>query len=218
MHIILLSGRILIAFTFAESSCNAGWPIQNREFLDSGDWTVVAPDHQFSCYGQVTQWHYLGKTTNGFKAIVWRPSSGSNTLYEVVGINDIPAGPVDIPAIYPVPERERIAVMPGDMIGFSFGPGVISFDVGGDYKINKTSGNLHATLQAGQVHDLSQYSFHREYSIAASVLKNGKYFDGYVHFSVSLHQFCVLCITWKENNLREWKHLIDSCTKRSMHD
>ena len=107
---------------------------------------------------------------------MWRPFNGSDILYEVVGINDIPAGPIDIPVTYVVPENERITVMPGDMIGWSFGPGVISYNGGGDYMIRKTKGNLHASLQVRQVHDLSQLAMHREYSIAASALKTGKYF------------------------------------------
>ena len=140
---------------------------------DNNGWTVVSPDKQFSCYGKVTEWRYLGKRTQAFRAIVWRPINGSDIIFEIVGINDIPAGPIDTPVIYIVPENEQITVMPGDMIGWSFGPGVISYNGGGDYRIRKTKGNLHASLRASQVHDLSEYETHREYSIAATVNSKG---------------------------------------------
>ena len=190
----LLHVHLHFVVVFAEPSCRAGWPIQNRGSVDANGWTAVSPDHQFSCYGQVTEWHYLGKSANGFKAIVWRPFNASDILYEVVGINDIPAGPINTPITYTVPENEQIVVMPGDMIGWSFGPSVISFNGGGDYMIRKTQGNLHASLQAHQVHDLSEYSAHREYSITASVLKKGKYFQ-YLRFWLSGTICCISCIS-----------------------
>ena len=158
---------------FADPSCVAGWPIQNRAAKDHNDWTVVSPDQQFSCYGKVTEWHYLGKTANGFRAIVWRPLNGSDILYEIVGINDIPAGPINTPVTHIVSQNEQIAVVPGDMIGWSCGPGVIAYNGGGDKMIRKTKGNLLASLGVGQVHDLSQLALHREYSIAATVRRKG---------------------------------------------
>ena len=159
---------------FAGSSCRTGWPIQLRGGPDNNGWTVVAPDKQFSCNGNVIEWHYLGKSANGFKAIVWRPINDSDTYFKIVGINVIPEGPIDIPVTYVVPENEQIMVMPGDMIGWSFGPGVLSYNGGGGYRIRKTKGNLYSSLSVSEVYDLSEYSAHREYSIAATVITKGK--------------------------------------------
>ena len=159
---------------FAGASCRTGWPIQVRSRPDNPDWTAVSPNKQFSCYGNVIEWRYLGKSANGFKAIVWRPINDSDTLFKIIGINDIPAGPIGIPVTYVVPENEQISVMPGDMIGWSFGPGVISYNGGGDYRIRKTKGNLYLSLSVSELYDLSEYSAYREYSIAATVITKGK--------------------------------------------
>ena len=52
--------------------------------------------------------------------------SGNGTLYDIIGINDIPAGDINQIVTYHVPDDERISVLVGDVIGFGWNsPGAV---------------------------------------------------------------------------------------------
>ena len=154
---------------FTDNGCTTGWPIVNRGGPDSNGWTMASPDQQFACSGQVTAWTYQGKTERPFRAIVFRPTVGSVTEFQIVGINDIPAGAVNTPVNYVVPESERITVEAGDVIGWSFGDGVITHNAGGSYNVRWVGGNLQASLEANQNVNINGGQQQREYSIQATV-------------------------------------------------
>ena len=158
-------------FSHPGQSCEAGWEIKNRDYTDSAGFTMVATDKQFLCNGQVTAWRYQGKQSNAFRAIVWRPVTGSTTQFQIVGINDIPAGVINTPVTYTVPEDKRITVKAGDMIGWSFGDPLIANDRNiGTYRIFWLGGHLHDSLQVNGVHTFSLSTERvRDYSIAATV-------------------------------------------------
>ena len=111
-------------------------------------------------------WRYQATTSHGFQAIVFRPLDGSRTLYKVVGINDIPAGEINEPVSYNIPESNRIKVQRGDVIGWSLEVGAIPYDMTSDKHLrwirghNQYSSNDIVTFD----HDGS-----REYSIEATV-------------------------------------------------
>ena len=89
---------------------------------------MVAPKQQFSCNGEITMWRYQATTSNGFQAIVFRPLNSNHTQYTVVGINNIPAGEINTPVTYNVPESDRIKVQRGDAIGWSYEVSVLTYD------------------------------------------------------------------------------------------
>ena len=130
---------------------------------------MVSPDQSFRCNGQVTEWQYQAKTSNGFRAIVWRPVDESATKFRIVGINDIPAGAVNTPVTYSVPLNQSIRVQFGDVIGWSFGAGVLTYNVGGGYRVRWVGGNLHGSLAVNQERVIGGGVQEREYSIAAVV-------------------------------------------------
>ena len=167
-------------------SSSLGWLIKNRGGPDSPGWTMVSPEKQFSCVGKVTEWRYQAKYSRAFRAIVWRPVDGSNTRFQIVGINDIPAGATNTPVTYTVPVDELITVEPGDVIGWSFGGGVITYNGGGGTLVRWTGGNLHASLDVGQVRNINDGAGDREYSIAATVLRGDKYLESLVSCSLVL--------------------------------
>ena len=147
----------------------------NREGPDSSGWTMVSLDQLFLCNGQVTEWRYQGKTSNEFRAIVWRPVDGPHTQFRIVGINDIPAGAANTPVTYTVPENERITVRAGDVIGWSFGESVLTYNIGGGHHSVRWVGrNLHGSLQANQLHDINSGIEEREYSIAATTSEHSE--------------------------------------------
>ncbi|XP_072043779.1 uncharacterized protein [Amphiura filiformis] len=146
--------------------CKPGWPVVNRGGFATAGWTMVSPDQQFQCYGQVTSWRYYGRN-NPFTAIVWRPIPGSDTAFQIIGINDIPVGAQHIPVTYNVPEAERIRVQPGDVIGWSFGISALTRNYGGSYRVRWLGGNLYGSLVVNQILDINAGVGEREYSIEA---------------------------------------------------
>ena len=130
---------------------------------------MVSPDQKFSCSGQVKEWRYQGKKSHGFRAIVWRPVDRSATKFRIVGINNIPAGPINKVVSYTVPKNERITVKAGDVIGWSFGASVLTYNGGGSFRVRWVGGNLHGSLKANQERDIRGGVQKREYSIVAEV-------------------------------------------------
>ena len=170
--------HLLLNVNILDRICTAGWPITNREDYDSAGWTMVSPDQQFLCNGQVIEWRYQGKTSNAFQAIVWRSVDDSDTQFRIVGINEIPAvpaGAVNTPVIYSVPESERITVKAGDVIGWSFGESVLTYNVGGHYRVGWLVRNLLGSIQVNQVYDINSAVEERDYSIAATVTEHCEY-------------------------------------------
>ena len=169
---MMINHRYFLLHT--DGSCTAGWPIENRELVDTiPGMTMVSPDQKFLCSGQVAEWQYQGKHSHGFRAIVWRPMDDSAMKFLIVGINDIPAGDINAPVTYAVPKSQRITVKAGDVIGWSFGDEVLAFDIGGAHSVRWLGGNLHGSLQANQEHDFFIAGVqNREYSIAATVIES----------------------------------------------
>ena len=133
---------------------------------------MVSREHEFPCNGQVTKWQYQGKKPNGFRAIIWRPVDGFPMKFRIVGINNIPAGEVNIPITYTVPKYQRITVEAGDVIGWSFRSSVLTYNDGGGYDVCEIIGkNLHGSLQVNDEHECYS-ALKREFSIAAIVDEN----------------------------------------------
>ena len=146
---------------------------------------MVSPDQEFTCDGEISEWRYWPKTTNPFKAIVWRPTSGNEKgrrerrqvggpsrelEFDIVGINDIPAPEeTDMAVTYTVPEGERIAVQGGDVIGWSFDAASLAFNAGGNETVFWLP-DIHEDLAVDQTHEFEiSKSDPREYSIQAVV-------------------------------------------------
>ena len=176
-----------------DGACQAGWPIKNRGGPDSPGWTMVSPDQRFLCNGQVTEWRYQAKASHGFRAIVWRPVDKSATKFRIVGINNIPAGAVNTPVTYSVPAHQRIRVQIGDLIGWSFGAGVLTYNGGGGDRVRWLGGNLHGSLKANQERDINTGVQDREYSIAATVGEAGESLLCLMHKVVFLCSFSWHC-------------------------
>ena len=169
------SNVCLIVFPEA-THCSAGWPITNRAGPDSAGWTMVSPSQVITCDGLISEWKYQGKKSNPFRAIVWRPVAGSSTQFKIVGINDIPPGAINTEVTYQVPSDQRISVQAGDMIGWSFGDSVLTYNAGGGTLVRWVGGNLHAGLEANQIRNINGGSENREYSIRATTqLTAGSY-------------------------------------------
>ena len=154
----------------SDGACETGSPITSRQRVDDPNWTMVSPDQRFLCNGQVTAWQYLGQNSNAFRAIVWRPINTSATQFRIVGINNIPAGAVNTPVTYTIPENQRISVKAGDVIGWSFGDSVLPYNFGGANRVRYLKGNLNGSL-TNQVLDINFGVWEREYSIAATVVE-----------------------------------------------
>ena len=155
-------------FVFTVAVCEAGWPIISRGGPDSAGWTMVSPDIPH-CSGQVTEWTYQGRRSRAFRAIIFRPVPDTDTQFQIVGINDIPEGPSNTPIVYRVPVADRITVQEGDVIGWSHGDGVLTYNTRGTYNVRWLGGNLHDGLETDQILDINTGVQEREYSIAATV-------------------------------------------------
>ncbi len=141
----------------------------NRKGPDIAGWTMVAPDNRL-CSGQVTKWTYQGKTSLPFRAIIFRPVKDSDTSFTIVGINEIPKDAADTNVVYKVPEDDRITVQEGDVIGWSFEGGVITWNPGGATKVRWVGGYLNARLVVTDREvDINTGVEAREYSILATV-------------------------------------------------
>ncbi len=129
---------------------------------------MVASDKRL-CSGRVTKWTYQGAYSRPFQAIVFRRYLCSDNTFKVVGINEIPAGAANTPVEYTVPEADRITVQNGDVIGWSFGEGLIEYNYGGTANVQFIHNtNLHASLVTGLTVDFKRVQ-KREYSIHATV-------------------------------------------------
>ncbi len=149
--------------------CEVGWPVENRGDIDNRGFTMVAPDKRL-CRGQVTKWIYQRNTSSTILAIVFRPTLGSNTTFQIIGINSIYGTyvvPKGTPTTYEVPFYERIRVQEGDVIGWSSDYGVIPYDVGGASNIRWI--DQRNRLEVGQIVDIGAGVQKREYSIKAVV-------------------------------------------------
>ena len=65
-------------------------------------------------------------------------------------------------------------VKAGDVVGWSFGDSVLTYNMGGAFRVRFIGGNLHDSLQANQVHDINAGVQEREYSISATVEEIGE--------------------------------------------
>ncbi len=171
-YIFFLETLVNTSGSSVRNVCNAGWPVANRiEGPDNSGLTMVATTKRL-CSGQLTTWTYQGKISAPFRAIIFRPAEGSKTQFKIVGINDIPAGAVNVSVVYSVPKADRITVHEGDVIGWSFGDGFLTFDTEERHSmvsaINWIGGNLYAGLITGMIVKMNN-KWYREYSIKATV-------------------------------------------------
>ncbi len=132
---------------------------------------MVAPTKRL-CSGPLTMWTYQITSSVPFRAIVFRRVESSQTQFKIIGINVIPAGAANIPVVYSVPKADRITVQEGDVIGWSFGDGFLTFDHEERYsfvsEIRSIGGNLYADLITGMILNMNRILY-REYSIKATV-------------------------------------------------
>ena len=112
-----------------EGPISVGWAVRSRAGPDTDNWIMVVPGKPFLCDGVVTEWRYWGINSVAFRVIVWRRVFGKISEYEIVGINEIPAGPFGEEVAYSVPILERIYVLKGDVMGFSFERSVLVGDI-----------------------------------------------------------------------------------------
>ena len=75
-------------------------------------------------HGFVTKWMYFPKAPDPFLAIVFRPSTTTQNVFTVVGINDIASGVANAANTVTVPDDEHILVQPLDVVGFAHYAGV----------------------------------------------------------------------------------------------
>ena len=158
----------MLHFFFSDEYCFAGWPIQNHGTEDAAGYHMIYPAKQITCDGVVTEWRYQAKQSYPFKAIIGRPVAGSSTKFTIIGINDIPAGAVNQQVVYSVPENDRIAVQPGDVIGWAFHNGVLSYTTGGSALVRWVYVGNNSTLNVNQISDFSG-SGNRQYAIEATI-------------------------------------------------
>ena len=98
-----------------------GWKVKNRPH--NGDKNAVQTwitSEKFTCKGVVSQWRYWTGRSVAFRAMVLRQHPFEDQKYDIVGINDIPAGATEQMVAYEVPEEKRILVREGDVIGFAW--------------------------------------------------------------------------------------------------
>ena len=112
-----------------EGPISVGWAVRSRAGPDTDNWIMVVPGKPFLCDGVVTEWHYWGSSSEAFRVIVWRRVFGKINEYEIIGINEIPAGPLGEKVVYSVPVLERIHVLKGDVIGFAFENSLLVGDI-----------------------------------------------------------------------------------------
>ena len=136
--------------------------------MDGDGWHMISPAKQITCDGEVTEWRYQAKQSYPFKAIIGRPVAGSSTQFTIIGTNDIPAGAVNEQVVYSVPENDRIAVQPGDVIGWACPNAVLSANLGGSDLVRWVVGH-YSTLNVTQVSDFNDGSGNRRYAIEATI-------------------------------------------------
>ena len=156
---------------------------------------MVSPDQVIECDGLLSEWRYQAKVSAPFRAIVWRKADDApaNTNFRIVGINDIPAGAVNTEVTYQVPAEKRIAVEAGDMIGWSFGQGVLTYNHNGGILVRWVGGHLHSTLEPDQLQNINGALGNREYSIKARV--EAKEIDepkGLCYYQIRVIHSCLL--------------------------
>ena len=77
---------------------------------------------EFPYHGVITHWRFWRARSVPFRAMVLRnvDTICTDTLYIITGINDIPKGDTNQRLTYQVPDDERISVLAGDVIGFTW--------------------------------------------------------------------------------------------------
>ena len=145
-----------------------GWPIRSRGGPDGAGYTMVSVETTFTCNGFVTEWHYQAKAHHPFRAVIFRRAAGTSPLqFKIVGINNIPAGPINRKVVFQIPLNDRVKVERGDMIGWSCGPGVLDYANEGNTRVRWVHGNLYTSLDKNQLISIDGGSGNRRYSIAA---------------------------------------------------
>ncbi|XP_072045208.1 hyalin-like [Amphiura filiformis] len=170
VRIILVMFYLAINVQLGTQTCFQGWPIQYRSSGDGNGYTIVS-SKEFSCYGTITQWSWeAGVSYRPFRAIVWRPVPGYSSQFKIVGINDMPS-------VYrgsythTVPESQRIAVEPGDVIGWSYQYESLRYSNGGSDLVHLEYGYLYSSLRVDQTRDINDAVYFRQYSISATVVE-----------------------------------------------
>ena len=103
------------------SESEIGWTVKDRIHIgNAGAVQVWVTPLDFPCHGVVTHWRYWAKRSAPFRAMVLRNVDNGGTLYDIIGINEIPAGDINQEVTYQVPDNERVIVQAGDVIGFGW--------------------------------------------------------------------------------------------------
>ncbi|XP_072026282.1 uncharacterized protein [Amphiura filiformis] len=103
------------------SESEVGWTVKHRlrGGRDDNVQRWVTPI-QFPCHGVVTQWRYWASRSAPFKAMIFRNVTADWTVFDIIGINNIPAGEIEQVVTHHVPDNERIVVEKGDVIGVAW--------------------------------------------------------------------------------------------------
>jgi len=102
------------------SDTDVGWAVANRVHTGNDVVQTWITPILFTCHGVVTQWRYWSGRSAPFRAMVLRNVTADWTLFDIIGINDIPAGATEQVVTYQVPDNERIVVQEGDVFGFAW--------------------------------------------------------------------------------------------------
>ncbi|XP_071949658.1 uncharacterized protein [Antedon mediterranea] len=97
------------------------------------DWNKI------KCPGTITGWRYMAKVTTDIIGLVYRAVDADNNVYEIIGKTLLPEGEPDVVVEFPLAHSDRIDVLPGDKIGFSYTTGQLYYqfdysNVGSIYK------------------------------------------------------------------------------------
>ncbi|XP_071950323.1 uncharacterized protein [Antedon mediterranea] len=78
------------------------------------DWNKI------KCPGTITGWRYMAKVTTDIIGLVYRAVDADNNVYEIIGKTLLPEGEPDVLVEFLLVHSDRIDVLPGDKIGFTY--------------------------------------------------------------------------------------------------
>ena len=116
------------------SKLEVGWPVIDRPYPGNSENQMWITPVECPYDGVVTHWRYWRSRSVPIRFMVFRnvDTPSSDTLYDIIGINDIPEGDTNQALTYQVPDDERISVLAGDVIVFAWSIHAVFFNSRGD--------------------------------------------------------------------------------------
>ena len=148
-----------------------GWSTSNRgTTLDGDDWTFVFPEKEVPCDGAISHWLYWARRREPFRAIVWRHTGDQDNQFQIVGINNVPAGSINEKVNYTVPVTERFPVLKGDLLGFAFKRSSLAYQHqrAERSRVHWFKNRSPYSMASGEIYIISSYG-ERGYSLAAII-------------------------------------------------